>query len=70
VELRTAAEDASSEPTTLDGFKKVATGSGSNVSLKPGKPVQARYVLVWLTNLPKSDEGNFRGKVSEIKITS
>lgn len=70
VELRAAAEDASSEPTTLDGFTKVADGSGSNVSLKPGKPVQARYVLVWLTNLPQSDEGNFRGKVSEIKITS
>ncbi|MFF3455602.1 serine/threonine protein kinase [Streptomyces sp. NPDC002730] len=70
VELRTASEDASSEPTTLDGFNKVANGSGSNVSLKPGKPVRARYVLVWLTKLPQSDEGNFRGKVSEIKITS
>lgn len=70
VELRTAPEDASSEPTTLDGFTKVSDGSGSNVSLKPGKPVQARYVLVWLTELPQTDEGNFRGKVSEIKITS
>ncbi|MFC4612159.1 protein kinase family protein [Streptomyces maoxianensis] len=70
VELRTAPEDASSEPTTLDGFTKVSDGSGSNVSLKPGKPVRARYVLVWLTELPQTDEGNFRGKVSEIKITS
>ncbi|MEW2082119.1 protein kinase family protein [Streptomyces sp. NPDC005283] len=70
VELRAASEDASSEPTTLDGFKKVANGSGSNVSLKPGEPVRARYVLVWLTKLPQSGEGNFRGKVSEIKITS
>lgn len=70
VELRTAPEDASSEPTTLDGFTKVSDGSGSNVSLKPGKPVQARYVLVWLTNLPPSGEGDYRGKVSEIKITS
>lgn len=70
VELRTAPEDASAEPTTLDGFTKVSDGSGSNVSLKPGKPVRARYVLVWLTELPQTDEGNFRGKVSEIKITS
>ncbi|MFF4228780.1 serine/threonine protein kinase [Streptomyces sp. NPDC001820] len=70
MELRTAPEDASSEPTTLDGFTKVSDGSGSNVSLKPGKPVRARYVLVWLTELPQTDEGNFRGKVSEIKITS
>ncbi|MGW3622766.1 protein kinase family protein [Streptomyces sp. NPDC000880] len=70
VELRTAPENASSEPTTLDGFTKVSYGSGSNVSLKPGKPVRARYVLVWLTELPQTDQGNFRGKVSEIKITS
>lgn len=70
VELRTAPENASAEPTTLDGFTKVSDGSGSNVSLKPGKPMRARYVLVWLTELPQTDEGNFRGKVSEIKITS
>ncbi|MET7616316.1 protein kinase family protein [Streptomyces sp. NPDC005408] len=70
VELRTAPADTASEPTSLDGFKKVSAGTGTNVSLKPGKPVQARYVLLWLTELPPSGDGDFRGKVSEIKITS
>ncbi|WP_406147501.1 serine/threonine protein kinase [Streptomyces sp. NBC_01012] len=68
VELRTTR--ASSVPAMPDGFSKAATGSGTKVSLKPDKPVQARYVLVWLTKLPMSEDGNYRGKVSDIKVTS
>lgn len=68
VELRTT--ESSSVPQMPDGFTKVVKGSGTKVSLKPDKPVQARYVLVWLTKLPMSDDGNYRGKVSDIKITS
>uniref|UniRef100_A0AAU3GVZ7 Serine/threonine protein kinase n=1 Tax=Streptomyces sp. NBC_01401 TaxID=2903854 RepID=A0AAU3GVZ7_9ACTN len=68
VELRTT--QASSIPAMPDGFTKAAKGSGTKVSLKPDKPVQARYVLVWLTKLPMSEDGNYRGKVSDIKITS
>lgn len=40
------------------------------MSLKPDKPVQARYLLVWLTELPLGDDGNYRGKISDIKVTS
>lgn len=68
VELRTT--ESSSVPALPSGFTKVADGSGTKVSLKPDEPVKARYVLVWLTNLPLSDDGRFRGKVSDIKITS
>lgn len=67
-ELRTT--ENSTVPSLPDGFTKVADGSGMKVSLKPEEPVKARYVLVWLTNLPLSDDGRFRGKVSDIKITS
>ncbi|CAM5309230.1 protein kinase family protein [Streptomyces narbonensis] len=67
VELRTAPSDASSVPSTADGFTTQASDSGSNVTLKPTKPVTTRYVLVWLTELP-ADDGGFRGKLSEIKI--
>ncbi|TQK53086.1 hypothetical protein FBY35_3559 [Streptomyces sp. SLBN-118] len=71
VQLLAAPEDAPSEPTTFDGFHKLTVGTGTNVSLKPAKAVQARYVLLWLTKLPPSgDDGKWRGKVSEIKITS
>lgn len=68
VELR--ATDGSSVPQLPDGFTEAAKGSGTKVSLKPDKPVQARYVLVWLTKLPLGDDGRYRGKVSDIKITS
>lgn len=68
VELRTT--DGSTVPTRPTGFNKVAQGSGTQVSLKPSKPVQARYLLVWLTKLPPSGEGDFRGKISDIKVTS
>ncbi|MDF0371216.1 MULTISPECIES: serine/threonine protein kinase [Streptomyces] len=68
VELRTT-ED-SSLPQLPGGFTKAAGGSGTKVSLKPDKPVQARYLLVWLTELPLGDDGNYRGKISDIKVTS
>lgn len=67
-ELRTAT--SAEVPGLPTGFTKVAQGSGTKVALKPGEPVQARYLLVWLTNLPPSDSGNFRGKISDIKVTS
>jgi hypothetical protein len=70
VELRTAPADASSEPTTPGGFTTQASGSGDKVALKPTKPVTTRYVLVWLKKLPASNEGNYRGKITDIKITS
>jgi hypothetical protein len=70
VELRAAPSDATSAPTTLDGFTKITQGSGEKVPLKPAKPIRARYVLVWLTKLPPVDGGDFRGKVSEIQVTS
>ncbi|MEO3972789.1 protein kinase family protein [Streptomyces sp. CAU 1734] len=70
VELRAAPENTHSRPTTLTGFTKVAEGSGTKVALKPGDTLRARYLLVWLTDLPPMGDGTFRGKVSEIKITS
>ncbi|MER5767017.1 protein kinase family protein [Streptomyces sp. NPDC001985] len=70
VELRAAPKDAAVAPMSYEGFTKVAEASGTNVALKPGKPLQSRYVLVWLTDLPPSTPGRFEGKVAEIKITS
>lgn len=69
VELRTAPENAASQPTAADGFTTVARGSGTQVALTADKPVKTRYVLVWLTDLPSSG-GGYRGKVADIKITS
>ncbi|MET8078193.1 protein kinase family protein [Streptomyces sp. NPDC005303] len=70
VELRAASSDASSRPTTFDAFTKVAAGSGTGVPLKPDKAVKSRYLLVWLTKLPLTEEGTYRGRVADIKVTS
>ncbi|MFD9389820.1 protein kinase family protein [Streptomyces sp. NPDC060000] len=70
VELRAASSDAGSKPTSLDAYTKVAEGSGTSVTLKPTKSVMTRYVLVWLTQLPLTEEGTYRGRVADIKVTS
>ncbi|MFC8143694.1 protein kinase family protein [Streptomyces paradoxus] len=71
VELRSASPDAGSEPTSLDAYSKVAQGSGTTVQLKPDKSLKSRYLLVWLTKLPiQADDGKWRGRVADIKVTS
>jgi hypothetical protein len=69
VELRAAEGDT--EPQSFDAYTKVAGGAGTTVQLKPGKELQARYLLVWLTELPlQTDSGQYRGRVVDIKVTS
>ncbi|MFD6173373.1 protein kinase family protein [Streptomyces coeruleorubidus] len=71
VELRSASADAGSEPTSFDAYAKVAEGTGTTVELKPGKSLKSRYLLVWLTDLPiQPDDGKWRGRVADIKVTS
>jgi hypothetical protein len=70
VELRAASGDDGSRPTSFDGYAKVAEGSGASVNLKPGKAVKTRYLLVWLTELPQTSDGNFRGRVVDVKVSS
>lgn len=71
VELRSAGPDAGAEPTSLDAYSKVAQGSGTTVQLKPDKSLKSRYLLVWLTKLPiQADDGKWRGRVADIKVTS
>jgi serine/threonine protein kinase len=69
VELRAASSDASSEPTSFDAYSKVAEGSGTSVTLTPDESLKSRYLLVWLTKLPLI-EGEWRGRVADIKVTS
>ncbi|MEU3662575.1 protein kinase family protein [Streptomyces sp. NPDC032940] len=71
VELRSASADATEEPTSFDDYGKVAEGSGTTVELKPSKAFQSRYLLVWLTDLPKqADTGEWRGRLADVKVTS
>ncbi|MFF3563856.1 serine/threonine protein kinase [Streptomyces sp. NPDC002574] len=68
-DLMAASSGADSMPTGLDDFTKVASASGGQASFTPGTAVRTRYLLVWLTQLPRTDQGNYRGRISEIKVS-
>ncbi|MER7717494.1 protein kinase family protein [Streptomyces flaveolus] len=71
VELRSADADATAEPTSFDDYGKIAEGSGTTVELKPDKALRSRYLLVWLTDLPKqADTGEWRGRLADVKVSS
>lgn len=57
-------------PTSLGSFSKVTSGSGEHLNLKAKKPIKTRFVLLWLTKLPLSDDGNYRGRVTEVQVVS
>ncbi|WP_374705572.1 hypothetical protein [Streptomyces sp. AJS327] len=69
-DLRAAPESATGMPTSLSGFSKVTSGSGERVSLKPKKPVKTQYALVWLTKLPLTENGDYRGRITQIEVSS
>ncbi|AZQ36030.1 serine/threonine protein kinase [Streptomyces cyaneochromogenes] len=70
VELLAASSDTGSEPTSFNAFSKVAEGSGTTVTLKPNESVKSRYLLVWLTKLPLTENNEYRGRVADIKVSS
>ncbi|GAA3054960.1 protein kinase family protein [Kitasatospora albolonga] len=48
----------------------VATQQGPQVELKPGQPLTTRYLLLWLTSIPKDGtDGRYRGRIAEVKVT-
>jgi hypothetical protein len=55
-------------PTAVDGFDVAAEGDATKtrLTLSPDQPVQARWLVVWLTSLP--DVGGFRGGVAEVVV--
>jgi hypothetical protein len=62
--------DTSTSPTAVSGWTPVATQEDQpegTVILKPSAPTETRYVLVWLTKLPKDGSG-YRGTISEVTI--
>lgn len=69
IEFRTAPPDATETPTALDDFTVVDEGAGNSLTLTSDDPVETRFVLVWLTALPQGDDGNYRGRITEISVT-
>lgn len=70
VELRVADAAATAAPATAAGFRTVAAArDGKQVAtLKPLVGTRARFVLVWITSLPKED-GGYRVGISELRLT-
>jgi hypothetical protein len=60
---------AGREP-TLAGLPRVAgvSGAGGTVRLRPSAPVQARYVLIWFTNLPADPAGTYQASVYRVVV--
>lgn len=57
--------------TSPSSLAEVASASnvGGNLALSPGKPVHARYLLVWFTQLPQASDGQYQASVSRISVT-
>lgn len=69
-ELRVPSATGGSAPTTLDDFgQPLAKASGTDAQFQLTSPVTSRYLLIWLTSLPKDRDGSYRGQVSEIKVS-
>lgn len=66
-----AAPEGSRAPTDTAGLTTVATrrGATGRATLPARTPVTTRYLAVWLTALPVSDDG-YRGQVAEVVVRS
>ena len=75
VEIRVPKGDAASAkspPTKSDSqWKRIArdANAGAATTLRPTEPTTSRYVLVYLTSLPKEGKG-YRGGIYEVSVQS
>lgn len=68
VEIRVAPEDATTPPGTPEGYiQLVRTERAGNALTMSGDPRTTRFVLVWFTRLPPTDDG-WRGGIGDVVI--
>ena len=69
-EVYSSVPELDGDPKTLKSLRRIATVNGapsdSTVTLPSG--VLTRHVVVWLTEVPKVSEGEFRGEIKEITV--
>ncbi|WP_188297448.1 protein kinase family protein [Streptomyces sp. CBMA156] len=70
-ELRvpTAASAANPMQASPEAFTVAGRKSGTTVEYTLESPVTTRYLLLWLTALPKDGSGRFTGQVAEVKVS-
>lgn len=66
-----AAPPGSAKPTSTDGLTEVEarTGVSGEVTLRGEQTIRTRYVVVWLTALPRAADG-YRGGIAEVVVRS
>lgn len=45
------------------------SGAGTEATLSGARPLAGRYVVVWLTDLPKSADGGYQASIYEVTVT-
>ncbi|MFE6056511.1 serine/threonine protein kinase [Kitasatospora sp. NPDC056446] len=70
-ELRVPTPAAAANPMQAkpEGFTVLGKKSGTGVEYALDTPVTTRYLLLWLTALPKDGAGTFTGQVAEVKVS-
>ncbi|MBP0453913.1 protein kinase family protein [Kitasatospora sp. RG8] len=68
-ELRVPGASAAADPLGArpSDFTVLGKKSGTTVDYSVDSPVTTRYLLLWLTSLPK-DKGEYRGQITEVKV--
>lgn len=58
-------------PQFVSGLSRAArrTGSGT-ITVELNGQDRGRYLVVWLTSLPGTDDGRFQGEIAEIRVTA
>ncbi|GAA0936380.1 protein kinase family protein [Kribbella koreensis] len=69
LELMVPKADPNVSAPAVSGWKSVASlgDQGEQAVLTPAAPVKTRYVLVWLTKIPKDGTG-YRGEIAEVSV--
>ncbi|MFH8380022.1 protein kinase family protein [Kitasatospora sp. NPDC018058] len=69
-ELRVPNAQAAAKPQDAqpESFNVLDKQSGSTVDFTLSSPTNTRYLLIWLTSLPKDTGGGYRGQVNEVKV--
>ena len=71
LELLAAPEGADAAPTGTRGLTTVEARAGlsGEVALRGNETVRTRYLVVWLTSLPRATDG-YRGGIAEVVVRS
>lgn len=70
LQLRAAPPAATEPPDSTAGFRLVASRprAGSVTAFALSKPVQTRFLLVWLTSLPSAGGDSYRGGIADVSV--